>query len=208
VISFGEAFKTTMGSARLLGTEHIGIIDNDALNRALREDVASDIDMPPFNKSAMDGYACRRADLGGELLVIETVATGVQPKKTIGPGQSSKIMTGAVVPDGADCVIMVEYTKKTGENTIRFTGEGTQDNICLRGEDVKEGEVILKAGQLIRSEGLKKTRNAMLSRGIAGIRAKTLIINLPGSPKGARESLEAILDVLPHARDMLLGRGH
>ena len=62
--------------------------------------------------------------------------------------------------------------------------------------------------EVIRSERLKKTRNAMLSRGIAGIRAKTLIINLPGSPKGAAESLEAILDVLPHTRDMLLGQGH
>jgi molybdopterin adenylyltransferase len=62
--------------------------------------------------------------------------------------------------------------------------------------------------EVIRSEGLKKTRNAMLSRGVAGIREKTLIINLPGSPKGATESLEAILDVLPHARDMLLGQGH
>lgn len=62
--------------------------------------------------------------------------------------------------------------------------------------------------EVIRSEGLKKTKNAMLSRGAAGVRAQTLIINLPGSPKGATESLEAILDVLPHAHQMLLGRGH
>lgn len=62
--------------------------------------------------------------------------------------------------------------------------------------------------EVIRIEGLGKTRNAMLSRGAAGIRAKTLIINLPGSPKGAVESLEAVLDIVPHARDMLRGRGH
>jgi molybdopterin adenylyltransferase len=59
-----------------------------------------------------------------------------------------------------------------------------------------------------RLEGLSKTRNAMLSRAAAGIRGKTLIINLPGSPKAVRESLDSILDVLPHATDMLLGRGH
>ncbi len=62
--------------------------------------------------------------------------------------------------------------------------------------------------EAIRLEGLKKTKNAMLSRGIAGIRENTLIINLPGSPKAVAESLEIILDVLPHAKDMLLGRGH
>ena len=62
--------------------------------------------------------------------------------------------------------------------------------------------------EAMRSEGLEKTKNAMLSRGAAGVRKNTLIINLPGSPKGVRESLEAILDVLPHAIDMLLGQGH
>ncbi len=62
--------------------------------------------------------------------------------------------------------------------------------------------------EAMRFEGLKKTKNAMLSRGVAGIRGNTLIINLPGSPKAVKESLEVILAVLPHAKDMLLGRGH
>lgn len=62
--------------------------------------------------------------------------------------------------------------------------------------------------EIMRLEGLKKTKNAILSRAVAGIRGNTLIINLPGSPKAVKESLEIILDVLPHAMDMLLGRGH
>jgi len=62
--------------------------------------------------------------------------------------------------------------------------------------------------EAIRQEGLKKTKNAMLSRAIAGVRQNTLIINLPGSPKAVKESLEVILDVLPHAMDMLQGKGH
>jgi molybdenum cofactor synthesis domain-containing protein len=63
-------------------------------------------------------------------------------------------------------------------------------------------------GEMMRAEGLKKTPNAILSRGTAGICNKTLIINLPGSPKAVRESLEIILDVLPHAVKMMLGGGH
>jgi molybdenum cofactor synthesis domain-containing protein len=62
--------------------------------------------------------------------------------------------------------------------------------------------------EAIRQEGLKKTKNAMLSRAVAGVRKSTLIINLPGSPKAVKESLEVILGVLPHAMDMLAGKGH
>ncbi len=62
--------------------------------------------------------------------------------------------------------------------------------------------------ETMRSEGLKKTKKAILSRSVAAIRGKTLIINLPGSPKGVTESLEAILDVLPHAVKMMHGAGH
>ena len=62
--------------------------------------------------------------------------------------------------------------------------------------------------EAMRLKGLKKTKNAMLSRSVAGIRGNTLIINLPGNPKGVKESLDAILDVLPHAVDMMRGGGH
>ena len=94
MVSFEEAFDTVMGLARQLGTERVSIFDGGALNRVLREDVSSDIDMPPFNKSAMDGFACRRQDLGDELSVIETIAAGSEPKEAIGPNQCAKIMTG------------------------------------------------------------------------------------------------------------------
>ena len=62
--------------------------------------------------------------------------------------------------------------------------------------------------ELMRLEGLKKTRKAVLSRGICGIRGDTIIINLPGSPKAVKESLEAVLDLIPHALEMLKGGGH
>jgi len=62
--------------------------------------------------------------------------------------------------------------------------------------------------ELMRAEGLKKTKKACLSRGIAGIRGNTILINLPGSPKAVKESLEAVLDLLPHSLEMLRGGGH
>src|SRR5438105_3986243 len=82
-----------------------------ALGRVLAEDIASDLDMPPFDKAMMDGYAVRAADLHGgsrELEVIEEITAGRTPTKTVGDGQAARIMTGAPIPAGADAVVMVE----------------------------------------------------------------------------------------------------
>jgi len=150
MIPFEEAFEIVLNSAYLLGTERVDIAH--VLNRVLAEDVKSDIDIPPFNKAAMDGYACRREDLANELKIIETIPAGVPAKSTIGPNQCAKIMTGAMVPQGADCVIMVEFTENREENTIRFTGKETDDNICVKAEDIKASQTVLKKGTLIKSQ--------------------------------------------------------
>ena len=150
MIEFDKAFEIVMDCARRLGTEQVDI--TNALNRILAQDVVSDIEMPPFDKSAMDGYACRRSDLAKELTIVETIPAGMLPKETVGPNQCSKIMTGAVLPKGADCVIMVEHTDQTSQSTIRFTGSETADNICLKGEDIKTGAIMLNSGTLIKPE--------------------------------------------------------
>jgi len=150
LIAFDNAFETVMSSARLLGAERVDI--SCALNRVLADDVASDTEMPPFNKSAMDGFACRRRDLADTLTVIETIPAGYMPKKVIGARHCAKIMTGGVVPVGADCVIMVEYTESVGTDRIRFTAGGTEDNICLAGEDIRKGQVVLRAGEIIKPQ--------------------------------------------------------
>ena len=91
--------------------------------------------------------------------------------------------------------------------TTGGTGLGPRDVTPEATEQVCERKVPGLA-EMIRTEGLKKTRNTMLSRGVAGTRANTLIINLPGSPKAVTESLDAILDVVPHAKEMMAGKGH
>jgi len=149
MVTFRDALKMVMDCARRLDTERIEI--RPALNRVLAEDVTSDTDIPPFDKSAMDGYACKKEDLGGELAIIEIIPAGKKPQKTIKPGRCAKIMTGGMVPEGADCVIMKEFVEKSNVNTIRFTGDKTATNICLRGEDIKQGECVLQQGTLIKA---------------------------------------------------------
>jgi molybdopterin molybdotransferase len=144
MLPFEKALNTVLSSVRSLGTERVDI--TNAANRILAEDVKSDMDVPPFNKSVMDGFACRRTDLDNELAVVETIPAGYTPTKSIGPNQCAKIMTGGVVPEGADCVVMKEYIEIPAENTVRFDGEYTDDNICQKGEDIKTGDVVLSRG--------------------------------------------------------------
>ena len=150
MLPFKKALELVISSAKQLDTERIEF--EYALGRVLAEDVRSDMDIPPFNKSAMDGYACRRADLSNELTVIETIAAGAVPKKAIETNQCSKIMTGAMVPGGADCVIMKEYVETASENTIRFVGEKTADNICRKAEDIKAGDIVLSKGVIVEPQ--------------------------------------------------------
>ncbi len=89
---------------------------SDALGRILAEDVAADMDLPPFDKATVDGYACRRADLGNALTVIETIPAGRVPARAVGPNQCAKIMTGAAVPPGADCVVMIEQNRQASRS--------------------------------------------------------------------------------------------
>jgi molybdopterin molybdotransferase len=127
-----------------LGTERVPL--EACWNRVLLEAVASDMDMPPFDKSAVDGYACRREDLGEPLEVIEIVAAGRVPQLDIGRGQCSKVMTGAMIPRGADYVVMLEKVEEAGQKRIRLTGELTTPGICRRGEDVRAGQALLSPG--------------------------------------------------------------
>lgn len=147
MITFEEALGIVALSATRNGSERIGL--EEATGRILAEDVFSDMDMPPFDKSAVDGYACRREDLDGELSIIEVIPAGKMPEKRIDQGQCSKLMTGGVVPPGADTVIMVEDIEFSGENQIRIKAESTSANIAYRGEDINRGALVLEKGLLL-----------------------------------------------------------
>lgn len=147
MISFEEALGITKSYALPGGTERLDLFP--ALYRTLAEDIYSDISMPPFNKSAMDGFACRKSDLKNPLTVIEEIGAGAIPIKKVGENQCSRIMTGAMVPQGADVVIIKEDTEVLNSESVRFSGHNSRTNICYHGEDVREGDLVLKKGDLI-----------------------------------------------------------
>lgn len=123
---------------------------HQALNRILAQDVESVIDMPPFDKSAMDGYAVNSEDNSMRFQVIEIISAGIIPAKKIKKGQCAKIMTGGMVPQGADRVVKKEVTVEE-DGYMRIVDEDSNRNICLQGEDVKVGDVVLKKGIRIRA---------------------------------------------------------
>ncbi len=121
----------------------------EALGRVLAEAIYADRDAPPFHRATMDGYACRQEDLAGALTVLESIPAGRMPSRKVGKGQCSKIMTGGVVPEGANCVIMQEYVETGPDGKISFTASETDKNIDPRGQDLKEGDLLLAKGTML-----------------------------------------------------------
>lgn len=158
MITFEKAYQLTMNCSGEATTSRLPF--TESLNRVLAEDIHSDIDMPPFNKSAVDGFACLHEDIENAiksnekyvLEIIETIPAGTNPTKSITKGFCARIMTGGMVPSGADCVIMVEDTDLLHDNTIRFTGKHTSTNICFKGEDIHMGDKVLEKGTLIQPQ--------------------------------------------------------
>jgi len=191
MIDFGEAYKLVIKNAVTMPVEKIPFTESSG--RILAADIHSDMDMPPFNKSAMDGYACKMADISGPLRVIETVPAGKVPEKKVEPGTCTKIMTGAPVPEGADCVIMVEKTRSIDPNTIQFTEGSTAGNICFMGEDIKAGDTVLQKGTCIRAQEIAVLASAgctevnVFRKPRIGIIASGSELHEPGGklPKGA-----------------------
>jgi len=150
MITFEEALAILNKVNAKQVSEHVELVN--ASGRILAENIYSDIEMPPFNKAAVDGYACRRSELPGPFEVLEVVPAGVVPAFAVGSGQCSKIMTGAMVPEGADTMIMVEHTEELPDGRIRFTSAKTSSNIAWKAEDVKEGQLVLEKGTLLKPQ--------------------------------------------------------
>ena len=152
----------------ITGFEKVAL--RSALNRVLAETITSPIDVPAHTNSAMDGYAVRAADLPaegiGELTVIGTVLAGAPFEGVLGPGTAVRIMTGAVLPQGANCVVMQERAEREDDKVRISPGNKAGQNIRQAGEDLAAGDPVLEPGRLITPADL----GVLASLGIAEVR--------------------------------------
>ncbi|HEX8261122.1 MAG TPA: gephyrin-like molybdotransferase Glp [Rubrobacteraceae bacterium] len=135
----------------LKNTTHLPVVRMplmDARGLALAEDVLARFDSPPFDNSAVDGYAVRSVDAeaGRTFKVVDEAPAGRPAQKKVGEGEAVKIFTGGLIPEGADAVVMVESTSGWGEEFELRKAAGPGNNLRGTGEDVREGDLILRAG--------------------------------------------------------------
>jgi len=146
MLSFEDALRTILD--HIPPPEPEETLLSLAAGRALAADVRADRDSPPFDSSAMDGYAVRASDAaaGAILRVTEEILAGRMPTRPVGSGEAAAVMTGAPVPDGADAVVKVEDTEVV-EGGVRLARAATPgDHIRLQGENRRAGEIVLAAG--------------------------------------------------------------
>jgi len=155
MISFEEAQDRILAAAPAPRNERVLLLS--ALGRVLAEAVAAPRDHPPWDNTAVDGFAVRSTDTAGAaperpvlLTVVETVPAGRLPTRAVGPGQATRIMTGAPIPEGADAVVMVEDTAASGDKVAVHAGAAPAENIRPRGEDVRAGSVVVPEGKALR----------------------------------------------------------
>ncbi len=164
-LSAGDALRIILAGVPALAAEERPLLD--ALGSVLAEDVVSPVHLPPWDNSAMDGFAARAADVRGAapsaprvLRVVDDVPAGHFASRPVGRGEAIRIMTGAPVPEGADCVIRVEHTDGgrmigTAEGAVAILSDvDAGRNVRPRGEDVRTGDTVLRAGTLLRAPEL------------------------------------------------------
>lgn len=154
------------------GVEEITLLE--ACNRVLAEDITAKIDIPPFNRSTVDGYAVKAEDTFGSdenkpkrLKLCGTVNIGEPTKVAVTRGTAVEIATGAPIPEGADAVVMVEHTERKDNDLYVYSAIAKDENIMKAGADIKKGEKVLKTGQLLGSREI----GVLAALGIAKVKA-------------------------------------
>ncbi len=155
LISRQEALKMILSSVKQIEkSEKVSI--EECSGRVLAEDIIADRDVPPFDRAAMDGYALKAEDTYGAseqnprtLKLVAVLNTGESIDTTINKGECIRIATGCPIPQGADAVVMVEFTEETRGKISVSRAVHPGANISRQGEDMKKGEAILKEGQLL-----------------------------------------------------------
>jgi len=155
MLSVEEARQQMLATIPVLPSEKREILN--CVGYVLAEVLHATENIPPFDNSAMDGYAVRAADVKGAseenpavFSVVETIAAGYAPTKQVAPGQAARIMTGAMMPEGANAVVMQEVTQQTEDEVKIFECVDKTENVRFTGESVKQGEQVMGKGKHLR----------------------------------------------------------
>ncbi len=193
MINLEEAIKKLRSRVHPVKAEEISVLK--CFGRILREDIRSPLSIPPFDRSAMDGYAVKAADIATaspkdpvDLKVLEDIPAGQVGQFRLKKGTAARIMTGAPLPQGADTVVMVEDTESTpGRVFIKMTpGKGA--HVAPAGKDVKKGERVLRAGTLVGAAEMGMIASTGLSKVKVSKKPKVCVISTgseilqPGKP--------------------------
>ncbi|EOU1647759.1 MAG: molybdopterin molybdotransferase MoeA [Clostridium perfringens] len=181
-IALEEALEILNKNTRALKSEVVSI--KDSLKRVLYGDVKSKINNPPFNKSVFDGYAFKSEDSKGtskenpiDLKIVDEIFAGMWPEIEIKSGEAIRIMTGAPIPVGADCVLKQEETERHGDLVKIFKEMKSNENISFMGEDIKIGETLIKKGKRLDYADLGIMASSGISEVIVYKKPKVSIIS-------------------------------
>ena len=165
LLSVDEARERVLGQVQPLSPIRLPL--TDAHGCVATEDIVATIDLPEFASSAMDGYAVRAADVAGaspsrpaELKAVGRVLIGRRPEGTVGHGEAMRIATGAPIPSGADVVVPIENAVEVGDLVRLLDGPAPGTHVRPRGEDVRDGDVLIPAGKRLGSPELGLLANA------------------------------------------------
>ena len=156
MIPLHEAQETVLAGCAPLTPLQVAY--TEMTGRVLDQDVVALEDVPPFRNTAVDGYAVRAYDTEQapvELVVVDTLAAGAEPKVSVNAGEAIRIMTGAPMPNGADAVVMVEDTERVGETHVRIVRSAkVRDGVRDAGSDVRAGETVFVRGTVLNAAGI------------------------------------------------------
>jgi molybdopterin molybdotransferase len=231
MIPVPEAIRIVLEQTRVLPFEEVAL--DEARGRVLAEDVAADTDLPPFDRALMDGYAVRAEDTRGapvSLRLVGEAAAGRGWRGTLGAGEAVRIMTGAPVPAGADSVQQVEVTRELDGGARVEIDRAAEPGqfIARRATEVKKGETVLRAGEVLNAACLAALASFGYARVRVGARPRVAVLatgtelvaveERPGpdqirdsnsySLAGYAEAANAVVERMPFAVDdaALLGR--